>query len=185
MNKTKRKIFEKSMDLFADKGYDSTSIEEITSVVGIAKGTFYYHFPTKESMFTFLIEEGMKLLNNSIEIKTRNLDNVLDKIKEVIIIQVKVSLKYETFVRTVLGQMWGSEERNKVCKRCIQDYIDIIDSILKEGVNKKQINITNTNITAYSIYSLICSCLMNKDKDKLSMEELSAEYLEIVMKLLS
>ena len=35
MNKTKRKIFETSMKLFAEKGYDATSIEEITATVGI------------------------------------------------------------------------------------------------------------------------------------------------------
>ena len=44
MHKTKRAIFEKAMQLFADKGYNDTSIEEITAVAGIAKGTFYYHF---------------------------------------------------------------------------------------------------------------------------------------------
>ena len=43
MNKTKRKIFETSMKLFAEKGYDATSIEEITATVGVAKGTLYYH----------------------------------------------------------------------------------------------------------------------------------------------
>ena len=43
MNKTKRKIFETSMELFAKKGYEATSIEEITSIVGVAKGTLYYH----------------------------------------------------------------------------------------------------------------------------------------------
>lgn len=37
MHKTKRKIFEKAMELFATKGYDSTSIEEITAVAGISK----------------------------------------------------------------------------------------------------------------------------------------------------
>ena len=44
MNKTKRKIFETSMKLFAEKGYEATSIEEITATVGVAKGTLYYHF---------------------------------------------------------------------------------------------------------------------------------------------
>ena len=53
MNKTKRKIFETSMELFAKKGYEATSIEEITSVVGVAKGTLSYHFSTKEEIFYF------------------------------------------------------------------------------------------------------------------------------------
>ena len=53
MNKTKRKIFETSMKLFAEKGYDATSIEDITATVGVAKGTLYYHFSSKEEIFNF------------------------------------------------------------------------------------------------------------------------------------
>ena len=74
MNKTKRKIFEISMDLFAKKGYEATSIEEITSVVGVAKGTLYYHFATKEEIFNFLVEEGLKVKKQEIYMKM-NLKN--------------------------------------------------------------------------------------------------------------
>ena len=81
MNKTKRKIFETSMKLFAEKGYDATSIEEITATVGVAKGTLYYHFSSKEEIFNFLVEEGIKLLQNSIDIKT-DLNFKLNVIKE-------------------------------------------------------------------------------------------------------
>ena len=65
MNKTKRKIFETSMKLFAEKGYEATSIEEITATVGVAKGTLYYHFGSKEEIFNFLVEEGIKSKNGS------------------------------------------------------------------------------------------------------------------------
>lgn len=44
MNKTKRKIFETSMKLFAEKGYDATSIEEITATVGVAKRNIILSF---------------------------------------------------------------------------------------------------------------------------------------------
>ena len=90
LNKTKRKIFETSMKLFAEKGYDATSIEEITATVGVAKGTLYYHFSSKEEIFNFLIEEGIKLLQNSIDIKTEKLDNYIDKIKAIVLIEIKI-----------------------------------------------------------------------------------------------
>ena len=61
LNKTKRKIFEESLKLFAEKGYDNTSIEDITENVGVAKGTLYYHFSSKEEIFLFLVQEGIKL----------------------------------------------------------------------------------------------------------------------------
>ena len=95
MNRTKRKIFETSMDLFAKKGYDSTSIEEITSVVGIAKGTLYYHFSSKGEILDFLIVEGLKLLEHSLEIKTRNLETIKEKIDAILLVELKVVDKYE------------------------------------------------------------------------------------------
>ena len=104
MNKTKRKIFETSMRLFAEKGYDATSIEEITATVGVAKGTLYYHFSSKEEIFEFLVEEGVKLLKNSISIKTDKMQNSVDKLRAITLIQIKVLFKYENFI-TIIGKL--------------------------------------------------------------------------------
>ena len=139
MNKTKRKIFETSMDLFAKKGYEATSIEEITSVVGVAKGTLYYHFSTKEEIFHFLVEEGMKLLKNSIDIKTSNLEYSIDKLKAIILIQIKVIKKYENFISILLSQIWGQEPRNIKCREYVFEYISMIENIVKEGIKKKEL----------------------------------------------
>ena len=101
MNKTKRKIFETSMRLFAEKGYDATSIEEITATVGVAKGTLYYHFSSKEEIFNFLVDEGMKLLKNSIEIKTSKCNTTKEKLKAIILIQIKGIVKYENMLSKI------------------------------------------------------------------------------------
>ena len=139
MNKTKRKIFETSMELFAKKGYEATSIEEITSIVGVAKGTLYYHFSSKEEIFNCLVEEGMKLLKNSIEIKTSNLDNSIDKLKAIILIQIKITIKYENFISMLLSQIWGQEPRNKKCRDSVFEYINMIENIIQEGIEKNEL----------------------------------------------
>lgn len=148
MNKTKRKIFETSMDLFAKKGYEATSIEEITSVVGVAKGTLYYHFSSKEEIFYFLIEEGMKLLKNSIDIKTSKLENSLDKLKAIVLIQIKIIVKYENFISMLLSQIWGQEPRNKKCREYVFEYINMIEDIIKEGMEKEELIIGDSSAIA-------------------------------------
>ena len=139
MNKTKRKIFETSMKLFAKKGYDATSIEEITATVGVAKGTLYYHFSSKEEIFNFLVEEGMKLLKNSIDIKIAKSNTCIDKLRAVVLIQIKIISKYEDFMTIVLSQIWGNEPRNIMCKNKVVEYIKTIEDILKEGMKKGEI----------------------------------------------
>ena len=144
MNKTKRKIFETSMKLFAEKGYDATSIEEITANVGVAKGTLYYHFSSKEEIFQFLIEEGVKLLKNSVEIKTEKLESSIDKIKAVVLIEIKVLVKYEDFMTIVLSEIWGNGPRSILCKKYVFEYIQMIEKIVENGINKKEIMYINS-----------------------------------------
>lgn len=139
MNKTKRKIFEASMKLFAKKGYDATSIEEITATVGVAKGTLYYHFSSKEEIFNFLMEEGMKLLKNSIDIKLAKANTYIDKLRAVVLIQIKIIAKYEDFMTIVLSQIWGNEPRNIMCKNKVIEHIKTIEKILEEGINKGEL----------------------------------------------
>ena len=110
MNKTKRRIFDTAIKLFAEKGYSETSVEEITAVTGIAKGTLYYHFAKKEDIFYFLVDEGMNLLKNSIEIKTSKEDNAIDKLRAIILIQIKITVKYEELITLILSQMWGKKK---------------------------------------------------------------------------
>lgn len=148
MNKTKRKIFEASMKLFAEKGYDATSIEEITATVGVAKGTLYYHFSSKEEIFNFLVEEGMKLLKNSIDIKISKAKNSIDKLRAVVLIQIKIISKYEDFMTIVLSQIWGNEPRNIMCKNKIVEYIKTIENILNEGMEKGEIIKGDTQVIA-------------------------------------
>ena len=41
--------------LFTTRGFQSTSVEDILTEVGIAKGTLYYHFSSKEEILRVLI----------------------------------------------------------------------------------------------------------------------------------
>ena len=170
MNKTKRKIFETSMKLFAEKGYENTSIEEITATVGVAKGTLYYHFSSKEEIFDFLIEEGIKLLQNSVDIKTAKYENYVNKIKAIVLIQIKIVNKYEDIITILLSQFYGSEKRNQKCKECIYKYISQIEEIVKKGIEAKQIKKGDSKIYASEIYGLIASSLVYKIKERENFE---------------
>lgn len=170
MNKTKRKIFETSMKLFAEKGYDATSIEEITATVGVAKGTLYYHFSSKEEIFNFLIDEGIKLLQNSIDIKTAKLDNYIDKIRAIILIQIKIVNKYQDFITILLSQFYGKEARNQMCQNHVYEYINKIEKIVEEGMMAGEIKKGNSKVIASEIYGLIASTLIYKIKNQEELE---------------
>lgn len=183
MNKTKRKIFETSMKLFAKKGYDATSVEDITATVGVAKGTLYYHFSSKEEIFNFLVIEGIKLLQNSVDIKTEKFENYLDKIKAIVLIEVKIIFKYEDLITILLSQFWGNEIINQTCKQHVFNYINKIETIVEKGMNKKEIRQGDPKAIAAEIYGLICSGLVYKlRKEEMTIMDMYKQFENTVIR---
>ena len=50
MTAKRKKILETSIDLFAKNGYSNTSTSEIAKIAGVAEGTIFKHFGTKENL---------------------------------------------------------------------------------------------------------------------------------------
>ena len=173
------------MQLFADKGYDATSIEEITATVGVAKGTLYYHFSSKEEIFNFLVEEGVKLLKNSISIKTDKMSNSLDKVRAIVLIQIKILFKYENFMTIILSQIWGNDERSQMCKKYVFEYIQMIEDIVKDGIRKKEIADKEAYIIESGIFGFTCSSFIYKMKhEEVDVQNLFEEIDNLFLKKL-
>ena len=171
MNRTKRKIFNTAIKLFAEKGYDNSSVEDITAIAGVAKGSLYYHFSKKEDIFDMLLREGMKLLRNSVEIKTRKCKTAKEKIEAIILIEIKVMVKYEYFLNIVLSQIWGEEEKNKKCKRAVFEFIKIIESFVQEGIDNGEFYENDVEAVASGIFGITCSSLLYRLKRNRDVDE--------------
>ncbi len=55
-------ILKAAEEVFMEKGYYETSIDEIAASVGIAKGTVYLHFPSKEDLVIAIFQHDMEKL---------------------------------------------------------------------------------------------------------------------------
>ena len=53
-------ILDVALQLFAERGYTNTSIQAIIDAIGIAKGTFYHHFPSKGALLDALIQRWIE-----------------------------------------------------------------------------------------------------------------------------
>jgi AcrR family transcriptional regulator len=54
---TERRILESALQVFEEKGYNASTVEDIVAAAGIARGTFYLHFKNKEHLVQSLTAE--------------------------------------------------------------------------------------------------------------------------------
>lgn len=57
---TRQQIFDAAIALFAERGFSTTSVDDIAERAGIAKGSIYYHFGSKDQLFREMLDEGMR-----------------------------------------------------------------------------------------------------------------------------
>lgn len=50
---TEKKIYDTAVRLLSEKGYDNTSVDDICSASGVAKGSFYHYFKEKSGLRLF------------------------------------------------------------------------------------------------------------------------------------
>ena len=86
MNKKKRNVIDKACELFIEKGYHGTSIQDILDHSGISKGSFYNYFPSKGELFKAvfnLLQDDMRMKRDRLLIG----EDLADK--EIFITQVR------------------------------------------------------------------------------------------------
>ena len=67
-NKTELRLMDSALSLFAEKGFESTSVREIIERAGVTRPVLYYYFASKEGLFSRLIKS--RIQNNAQQIDT-------------------------------------------------------------------------------------------------------------------
>lgn len=61
----REQIVEEAARLFAETGYHRTAVGDICDALGVGKGVFYWYFPSKEAVFTEVLQESLLSLRRA------------------------------------------------------------------------------------------------------------------------
>ena len=79
----KQEILETAIRLFAQNGFEKTSISDIAREIGVAQGLCYRYFPSKDVLFQTALDEYANMLiskmTKDIDIKQNTLKEILNK----------------------------------------------------------------------------------------------------------
>ena len=118
--------------MFTEKGYDNTSIDEIIAEAGIAKGTYYYHFPSKEATLEAVID---MMINEQVE-RARDAVKMPLPIPEKIV-SVICSFRPEKHEESIADAAETEENiilHEKLNARLINEAVPIVSEVVEEGI---------------------------------------------------
>ena len=94
---TRSRIYQTAMDLFREKGFESTTMRDIAAEAGVALGAAYYYFPSKEAFVLAFYEEMQELRQPELEIavsKNKTLKARLQAMFEICFLQFQPNRRF-------------------------------------------------------------------------------------------
>lgn len=174
MNKTKKLIFESAIKIFSESGYRGATMDDIAINAGLAKGTLYYHFESKEVIFNFIVEEGLQILKNEVtKVQEMNIGPI-DKLIKICRIQLTFLYGYTNFFKVVMSQLWGAENRQNQLRNKIKEYINEIEINIKGAVESEIIKEGDTELMAFQFFGSLCSSAIYESihNEKIDLENI-------------
>ena len=175
--------------LFARKGYNQTSIEEIADLAEVSTGTVYFYFKNKEALLITLMQEIGYYLRKLLGDKLRKTDFSLDSLRHIAFAFLRDFClqhpeKITIFFRESVGQSSEVEEQRK--ERFIKLTSELRDALLRisDGLDKRFVTDSSPELIAVCIVGIYeriaCHYLLWQDRSEDMMdiaEETSAFML--------
>ncbi|WP_424354216.1 TetR/AcrR family transcriptional regulator [Methanobacterium sp. MBAC-LM] len=186
---TKEKIFDVSLDLFSQKGFDAVSVREIAREVGIRESSIYNHYKNKEAILDAIIDYFMSelTLSNPPEEEMEKLMETPELFFEVgarAFIGRMSAPKTEKIWRIISIELYHNEKiREFFKKELLEVPILAWEGIFTKMMEKNVIKRVDPKILAYEYFSF--AIYLYFEYFVLDYEETGETFMEMVWEKMS
>ncbi|MGM0500885.1 MAG: TetR/AcrR family transcriptional regulator [Bacillota bacterium] len=134
----KNKVIEAAIKLFSEQGYHKTAVSEIADKAGVAKGTVYWHFESKEQLFWGVVVSGVKSLNKKLaEQASKNDKSPKEKLEKIISLHLNFFKNSKQVAKMMQDSSVSTNEYfHKEMKKTGEEAIENLAKVIEEGQNK-------------------------------------------------
>ena len=138
--KTRKAIIAAAVTLFAEKGYEKTSIEQLARQAGIGKSTVYTYFASKSEIFLAFCEDELEFVTKELSRQCNKSSSLLDQLLTLFMGEYRFVTKNKDFGRILLREMifpreLTVEKSNELDNR----YLELLTSMFKESQKKGEL----------------------------------------------
>ncbi|MBI5231175.1 MAG: TetR/AcrR family transcriptional regulator [Coriobacteriales bacterium] len=151
-------LLDTALGLFLQRGYDRTSVDQITTTVGVAKGTFYHYFDSKEVLLEQLVQRFGEQLLEQVEAHMSTVTGSADqRFREFVRFssELKLGRAHEALE---LGRLLYTDENTLLRYRLNEDWIErvhpLIAEIIEQGCHEGAFKVNDVAATTDIILSL-------------------------------
>lgn len=168
-------IFNAAIEVFAESGFDQAKMDDIARAAGVAKGTIYYHFKSKEELFVGLMNEGVQKLIDRARRYLNSHKSPTDQLLALVENQIHFYVQNGKLAKLLLNEAFGTKTRQVQFRRKIGEYLQLIEEVMIEGNRLGEFQIKHVPEAASAIFGAASVVVLQK---LYSMEEVDPARIE-------
>lgn len=129
-----RRLLSAATKLFAHKGFDRTSVQEIVAAAGVTKGAMYHYFDSKDDLLSEIYGRVLRLQTDQLEKVAATEAPVRDRLRQAavdVVVSTIENLDDTTIFLQSMHQL--SPDKSKAVRAERRRYHDRFRSLIEEG----------------------------------------------------
>jgi len=174
----KRDIIAKSIQLFAEQGYDGVTYQKIADSCAIARTTLYKYFKNKREIFNTAIWEVSYLLINRFDEILASKTSAVNRLDRIMCAVLQLLFEQRVILTVILDYVLAAQRAGHNVKRPITCHTiglrRIIHRLIIEGISKGELRDVDIALATDLVYSQLEAAILrltvsqNADYDELA-----------------
>ncbi|WP_028921204.1 TetR/AcrR family transcriptional regulator [Pseudonocardia acaciae] len=134
-DQTRRALLDAALDLFAERGFRTTSTQDVADRAGVTKGAFYHHFETKDRALHILHDQFLDKIVEQQRHALRRYTSPIDQLARMAFDVVMVCIDYQKHVRVFFREqhLLTGETRDAILARR-RDFTRLFQDTVRRGI---------------------------------------------------
>lgn len=144
----KNLIIEKSIELFANKGFDGTSMRNIANAVGITLPTIYYYFTNKEGLYKAVFQNILKKFIKEITMAEVGIKGIKEKLISRAMAKYKFMAKNHEMMLLYLRELYNPKGLINLTE-VISKGVEMFETLIREGIKNNYLREVDPNLAGW------------------------------------
>jgi TetR/AcrR family transcriptional regulator len=161
----RKQILDAAEKLFADKGFDATSISDITEASGVVRSLIYYYFKDKRDLYISILKDGEEQMLQIAKDAAATGGAALDRLRNFITNFLQMLVTRQNLIRLAMrahaDDSFGFPDK---AEDGFVRIIKILMGIVEEGIAKKELRKVDPELTAHMVMGFVHSLAVMQTK---------------------
>ncbi len=155
LHPTKEKIIKETLRLFAEDGYEETTMAHIMEATDLSKGALYHHFKSKNDIADSAIAQISEQMKTEFEAILKKDLSALEKLTEIISVKQEVFAQQKQAFINIFNSSKSGPLKQKMQAASCQNFVPIMTSIIAQGQKEGSFSSAeDPQITAYLMFNI-------------------------------